>query len=171
MLSLYLEPSPVSVILGNVTYTIPGVRADRWLLALTASGDDITTAVLPGMLPTEQQSDLMLRMMRGHIDPEDIADAAWAAIKMASGLEWWEAIRLTGAVDQPRGELYGRLLLAGVDPRRLTLAAWCAAVFAHLMTGLDEKERSKVMQSLIMPPAGIPLEDVQGWDTGRPDGF
>lgn len=167
MTAIYVRPEPVPVPVGPVTVTVPGLWADRWIEAVST---DMIAGVLPGMLDADDTHALALARVRGHVTGAHVQDAALQAVKDVSGRPWWEAVRLTGWALAKGGETYGHLVLAGVDPTRVTYAAWCSAVLAHIMTGRDEKERTKVEFSLMIPPPGFE-EETDDWDTGIPEGF
>ncbi len=106
----------------------------------------------------------MAGLLSGDVTGVDLQRAACAVIAAVSGRPWWEAVRLVGAVDSSSGELYGHLLLHGVDPGRVTFAGWCAAVYALVTRNMDEKARNQFDFDLKLPPPGEEQE-AEGWDT------
>lgn len=81
----------------------------------------------------------------------------------ATGRTWWEAGRLMKM--SLESEVLGRLVLAGVDPWQRSIGEWCAAAYALLVKGHDQKGRTKLDFSLSLPPKG--WEDA--WDDGGDD--
>lgn len=107
------------------------------------------------MMQHDDQIRVIDAMMNGDLDPEALDDAAYAAIKDASGRAWWEAVRLVGAASGESGLLVGQLTLHGVDPERIPFARWCAAAYALLIENRDEKSRLKLDANLSVPPPGF----------------
>lgn len=166
-MSVLVRSDAFPVTVGPHTITIRGAYADTWITALC---ENITTSVIPGMLDRDDVATLAYGLVQGTITEHDIQAAAFEAIRYASGRDWWQAVRLIMSAIQGNAELYGHLVLAGVDPTRITFAAWCSAVFTSLMKNRDTTERAKVEFELMVPPAGIDAEP-EGWDTGIPAGF
>jgi hypothetical protein len=155
---------PIEVAIGSIgmSFTIPAMNADGWLIALTQ--ERLVEAVIPGLLAPEDASELIAALMTGGVTQHDLVSAAQRAMAAASGRPWWETLRLVGYADQPGGELYGHLLLAGVHPERVTLAGWCVALYALIVRHKDDKERNQFEFDLKMPPSQD-IEDVENWDT------
>lgn len=103
-----------------------------------------------------QDTDTHERMLdaigQGEMSEADLPRIARAALAEAGGRAWWEIDRLTQVVYSDGGRLLGSLVLAGVDPMRITLAAWCAAVWARLVQGADTQQTMKIESQLVVPP-------------------
>lgn len=160
-----VQPYPVTV--GGVQYTVRAMDAARWIIALTG---DLHSSVLPGFLRAAERADLVQRSMVGEVPSGAVWDAARDVIEVASGRRWWQAMYLVGYAEHNGGALYGRLLLAGVSPRGMPFAAWCAAMFAMITKDMDETQRAKFDASFMMPPDGD-VSQVDDWDTGIPEGW
>lgn len=77
----------------------------------------------------------------------------------AAGRPWWETERLLGAaMEEPR--VLGSLLLSGLDPSRITLAAFTAAVWAFLTKGLDDTGLMKLESQVLVPPPDADPADI-----------
>ncbi len=161
MLAQCLRALPITVTISGTPHTIPPLSALEWVPAIA---EDYVTGVVPGLLEPGDRDALLHAMAVGRVDVDDLRTASRAAITEASGRPWWEAVRLVGAGDDTSGAVVGQLLLAGVDPGRVTLAGWCAAVYALATRGADAKARMKFDAPLQMPPAGVDVDDGQ-WDT------
>lgn len=162
-----LAPRPVPVQLGTSEYRVPALPAARWLRAM--SGPTLLD-VVPGLLEAPDRVRVANAMVLGRLTARQCADAAKTTITTVSARKWWEAMRLVGSVDQPRGELYGHLMLAGIDPEQCSIGAWCSALHTLLVRNLDDKGRMKYDASMMLPPDGD-FSQVEGWDTGVPAGF
>ena len=63
-----LRPCAVDVTLGGVVYTVPALPAADWLAAIV--GDP--GAILPGLLPYDDQREIHRRVLRGQLDLEEV---------------------------------------------------------------------------------------------------
>lgn len=169
MLAPFVRPQPQPLSIGPVEAVMPPYGADVWLVAL--SGGDPVRDVVPGLLAPGDKVPFAMALVSGGIEYGDIEAAAITAMEAAGARPWWEILRLVGWAAQPGGDLYGHLLLAGVDPARTTLAAWCSALYAMLTRNADEKTRNQLDFDLKVPPEGAQPDAAIGWDTGIPDGF
>jgi hypothetical protein len=144
---------------GSVPVTVKPGRADVWIAAL--SSENFTTDIIPGMLPPADAETVVTALVRGELEVADLKRAAEEATTAAAGIAWWKATKLVGWASGGPAELWGRMVLQGADPARLTFASWCAAVYALAMEGLDEKGREKRLFSFNSPPPGV--MDFSGW--------
>lgn len=169
MLAPFVAPQACELHIGPVRAVMRPHGADAWLVAL--SGEDPVRAVVPGLLEPDAMVAVAVAMASGTARYQDVEAAAFEAIATAAGRPWWEALRLVLWAAQPGSDLYGHLLLAGIDPARVTLAGWCSALYALLTRNADEKARNQLDFDLKAPPAGVETDEVDGWDTGIPEGF
>lgn len=161
MLAQSITPAPITVTVGGAAYVVAPHPASAWITAIVA---DPVTGVVPKMLRTADRISLVDRMLTGDIKDADLIAARNEAVAAATGRDWWVAVRLIGSVDSTSGELYGRLLLAGIR-ETLPIGAWCSAVYALIMEGRDEKGRTQTMFDLMNPPAGVSPEEATAFDT------
>lgn len=144
-----LTPAPVTVHVGPLRVTVPPMTAAGWLACI---GGRPVEDVIPGSLSPEDRADVAIAMVQGLVTARDVERAAREAMAAASGRTWWETMRIAGGSLHPT--VFGELTLRGVDAERVTLAAWCAAVFALAVRGKDDKERGKFEFDLMRPPPG-----------------
>jgi hypothetical protein len=161
MLAQSIVAAPVTVTVQGAAYVIEPHPASAWITAIVA---DPVTGVVPKMLRAADRLALIERMLTGDISDVDLIAARNEALSAATGRDWWVAVRLIGAMDSASGELYGRMLLAGIRAD-LPIAAWCSAAYALIMDGRDEKGRTQVIFDLINPPAGVSPQEATGFDT------
>lgn len=88
-------------------------------------------------------------------------NAARVAVGRAGGRDWWWTINLITKALSGWPYINGRLLLQGVDSRRLPLPDWLDACYMMLWTNSDEKERIKLDMQLSMPPAGVAVRQTR----------
>lgn len=151
-------PQPCTLRVGGHTVTVRAAGAYEWLQALGA--DDFATRIVPGWLDQDGARAVIRAMAVDEVSVEDVVAAAREALAAAAGLPWWKAWRLA---QWAVGGYWGELVLRGVDPGRLTLAAWCAAVWALVLEGRDQVGRLKVQTMFDLPPVGE--EDASAWTT------
>lgn len=152
------RPFPVTV--NGVKLMFPALPAARWLEAFGEPGFHV---VVTHMMDAGQRDIFLDAITDGRLDVPDVEALAHAALAEASGRPWWEAWKLmASAVNQDSGgRLLGSLVLSGVDAERITLAAWCSAVWSLLTRNADTTELMKMEMQLQMPPPGA---DPDGWD-------
>lgn len=145
----FLRPKPVEVDIGDLyTAVIPALPADRWIVALTVGG---LLGVVPGLVTdTDRVIDDALAI--GGVTVAELTAAAKTAVEAACGMRWWAAWRLV-VVSETR-LVAGRIALAGVDPGAVSIGRWCAAVFAVLADGQDEKGLRKMERAVDSAPPG-----------------
>lgn len=90
---------------------------------------------------------------------EDVArrwlNAGRVAVGRAGGRDWWWTVNLIRKALGGWSYINGKLLLSGVDSRRLPLPDWLDACYMMLWQSADEKERIRLDTELSMPPRGV----------------
>lgn len=161
MLTEALARRPIAVSVGGQTYAIPSRPAADWLVAMDSHS---LYAIVPGLLAPDEQATLITLMATGQLDAELVEAAAKGALRAAAARPWWAAYRLAMLAGQPDGVMLGEMLLAGVDPSRVTLGAWLTATYALAVRHLDTKARMRLDVALSTPPEGETPEG-DDWDT------
>lgn len=161
MLLQSIKAAPITVTVAGAPYVVEPADAGAWITAIV--GDPLA-GVVPRMLDPVGRAEVLSRMLTGEVSNADLVEARNSALSAATGRDWWVAVRLIGAVDTQSGELYGRLLLAGIHPG-LTIAAWCSSLYAMIMDGRDEKGRVKIEFDLHHPPSGVDPQEATGFDS------
>jgi hypothetical protein len=148
-----LRPWPLDVSIGGQVFTIPARPAADWLIAY---GDYGYPGIVPGLVEEGDLLDDML--MDGDVTWADCAAVARAALAVASGMrKWWAASRLMSTV--PSTWVGHRLVMAGVDPTVVPLAAYLAAGYATAQREMKEETLARFDHELEAPPDGVPVED------------
>ena len=142
---------PLGVDLKGLHVRVDWAPADRWIECTTSSAGLI--GILTGLTDEETGDRLVERVLDGAVSPEEVASAAYGLIGQAVPYRWWKTVRLLAL--STRDDIAGHLTLEGVDPRRLTVAQWCAAVYVLVTRNADGKERFKVDVAFDDPPAGV----------------
>jgi hypothetical protein len=154
-----LRPFQVDIQLGEFTYTIPEHPASTWI---TAAIEKDGLAIVPGLLGDDDRCDVLHEWLLGNLDGEEIAEAARAAVGAAAGRDWWEAVRLivsaTGREQWP--VISGSLVRSGVDMDKISLAAFCNAVYALAVSNASETDRQRLDADLSLPPPGVDIEEL-----------
>jgi hypothetical protein len=139
---------PFSVDLDGTEYWFPSVTAATWLSCLAES--NWPRAVL-GLAEAESFDTFADQAATGARRPADMPRLARAALAEAAGRPWWEAERLSAtALEQPG--VLGTVLAKGVDPSRMTLAAFLAVIWSAITQGAEKSERMRIEAELSVPP-------------------
>jgi hypothetical protein len=139
----------VDVDVGAHTYTIPAHPATVWMeRIIEGTYDDI----VPGMV-AERGDDIDDELMAGTVQLAELTSAARAALAAAAGMKWWTAERM--AYLAANTWIAGELLLRGVDPQHLSLAAYLSAAYRAATRVLDTAKRAKLDMDLERPPTGV----------------
>lgn len=155
-LRLLLSPHPHTLDIGPRAVTVRAASALEWLTAL--ADPRFVEHVIPGMLEPADAVAVLRGLAAEDLTTADLVAGANAALGAAAGMSWWKAVRLA---QWAASGYWGALVLRGVDPGRLSLAAWCAAVYEAVQDGRDETGRLKVDMALDVPPAGE--TDLSAW--------
>jgi len=150
---------PFTVTVRGADYTIPARNAARWMTML--SHPQWAVEVLYALTP-ESRGRFLDHAEEGDADGPYLSEMARELLSRAAGCPWWEAERLASYALTP--EALGALLLKGLDPNRLTLAAFLAAMRSLIMSGLPDTDRMRMEAELTMvPPEAVaqqPEEDL-----------
>lgn len=145
-----LRPCPVDVELGGWVYTIPPLPAADWIEAV------LDGAIFPGLLRDRAtERDVLSLLAQDEATTDELVEANRAALEVAAGRSWWSADRLIRSAmhEAVRPVLLGSLLGDGLSLRSLSLGAFCDAVYARAVYGLDEDKRGELDAELNLPPA------------------
>lgn len=148
---------PIPVHVAGRRCTLPYAPAVTWVQAL--EGDLL--GIVPGMLAEDDRADLLTRLATGDVPGRDLQVAALAVVAEVTGQPPQQAVRLLAASGD---SLLGDMLLAGLDPERLSVGAWCAAALSLVMKNRDEKGRTKMEMKLLLPLPGMSPAEAEGWD-------
>jgi hypothetical protein len=147
--SAAFRDTPVEVELNGRAYAFPVLSAQRWLTML-ADKRRWAVLVLHHAEP-ESYEAFLDEAEAGRASAEDLARLARMVLAESAGRPWWEAERLCNAVlTSPM--LTGDVLSRGVDPGRLTLAAFLAVVWTRATQGAKQTDRMQLEAELMAPP-------------------
>lgn len=150
---------PFTVTVDGREYVFPHLPADRWM-AMLAHRDWITPVF--HLIDEEAYTAFLDRAEAGGASVDDLKRIGFAVLTEAAGRPWWEAVRLAGSCNANLG-LAGTVLARGIDPSRMSIAAFLAVVWSAIMQGRDATQRAQVEMELSLPP-----EDAMG-DMPEPD--
>jgi hypothetical protein len=142
------------ITLAGEEYLLPDRPAADWLSCLIGNG---FREIIPGWMSPEDESRILNLLFDDKISPKEIDDATYDAMSVAAGRDWWWAMKLItyASMDVHHwSRVNGRLILAGLDPRQISLAAWVDAVYAvHIEHMTDQDEYTKFKADIDMPPS------------------
>lgn len=141
-----LRPTPVVFTVGGLDYELPPLPAADWLNTLMQpwTPDDLLLDLVPNGV------QVALR-----IEPEDVEPLVLALIEEASGRDWWVALRLVGAVQGGWSVLGPEMILQGVDPERLSLAAWLDAMTLLILRAMNKDDHAMFLSQVELPPVEV----------------
>lgn len=141
---------------GGVRVGIPYQPAAEWVEAC-AKAADISGLVF--QLATRSSVERLTdAMVNARVTSEDVAKGATALLERVSPYRWWVTHRLFALSRQTA--VMGRIVLAGLDPWKLSPAMWATGVYALLTQDASETDRFKFDAQLETPPPG---ETDDGW--------
>lgn len=138
-------------------FAFPHLTASDWLVALSDEYNP-EMEVIPGLLDDECYDKTVDALESGQVSLKQLQSAARKAISVASGFDWWEAIRLVGLCDA-NPEVMGEMTLRGVNPDVIPFGRWCSALYALATRNLDDKEKMKFLSKFSVPPPNV--DDVE----------
>ena len=142
----------VDVDIGGVTYTIPPMTADGWLVPILGGS---WTDIVPGLLvDTGDLADLLLD---GEVSYEEVRAVARDALTEAAGMKWWIATQLAHVASSTW--VAAELTLRGVDPARVSLGAWLGAAHRAATRNMEKTDLAQFDFELERPPDGVPPEE------------
>lgn len=148
-----LSCTEIEVDLGEMTYVIAALPAAAWLKpVLNGAWVDI----VPGLLASDD-GNVDDALIAGTLDYAELKSAARAALGVAAGMAWFEAVNLIHAA--AGSWVGGELTLRGVDATRLPLGAYLAAAYRAATKHMDTAQRTRFDMDLSRPPAGTDPAD------------
>lgn len=155
--SAAFRTTPFTIEVKGVSLIFPSVPATAWLDVV--STDHYPTQTL-GLMEWESHERFLDAIGSGRLDVSDLLRIAHKALAEAGGRPWWEVLRLTNSAFEQSGRLLGALLCSGVRPESMTLAAFCACVWATVTKGADATEMMKAESRLMVPPPNADLDEI-----------
>lgn len=154
-----LQCWPVEVEVCGEMVAIPALSAAEWLAVLAAKPIDLED-VFPGLAvdATELVDDLLYAE---RLSLDELSMITLDVISTVTGRPWWIAMRLITSAMANWGLIGAKLVLAGVDASRVSLAAWLDAVFMIIIEGTHEDKLTMFFSQLEFPPPGFePQEEI-----------
>lgn len=139
---------PVDVEVVGRSYRIVGRPAIDWILKLI---HEDWLGIVPGLVDGDEIDDLI---SDGMITTSDLIVAGRDATVAATGMPWWAACRILAIAGQSV-ELMGAMVIAGVDPERVSIGAYVAALYRVMVAERDQKQRASLDMDLLRVPPGV----------------
>lgn len=147
---------PIGHDIAGIRVAIPYQPAAEWVEAC-AMATDISGVVFQ-LASRNSVDQLTNAMVNDRITAEDVAKGAGEVLERVSPYRWWVTYRLFLLSRQ--AAVMGRIVLAGLDPWKLSPAMWATGVYALLTENASETDRFKFDAQLETPPPGV---DDDGW--------
>jgi hypothetical protein len=143
---------PQRVTIAAIRVTLPYHPAAAWIGAVC--GTTTTAGALLPLLTDGDRAAVIGQLARGTVPADAVASALYDALRTAvPEFAWWETYRLLALSAQPSPA--GRMLLAGLDPWQLPVAAWCYALYELMTQNVAERDRFRFDAQLKTPPPGV----------------
>lgn len=142
--------------LGDSDFFLPYVSARVWLTTLYGNGS--IYRIIPGFLHEADQIHVENMLEDLDLDLEEIKVAALDAITLCAGRDWWFVVKLLAVVRASWDRVNGHMVLAGVDPDRVSLGEWLDAVYQVVLDHTDPNKISSLVSQLKMPPEGVVVD-------------
>ena len=150
----FVRPASVTVTCFSQRWAIDLDCAHAWIGAVGFDPEGLS-GVVPGAVSEDHVEFMYQLSLQGEDFERRWLNAARAGVGRAGGRDWWWSVNLIRKCLEGWPYVNGRLLLQGVDSRRMPLPDWLDACYMMLWSNSDEKERIKLDTQLSMPPAGI----------------
>ena len=137
---------------GRFRIGVPFVSADRWALALCRQPHRSSVIAL---LPPESQRRVDEWIMSGRMDTATLDKLIYGMISGAGGRPWYQTRMLVHTAMGSDGRILGMLLLRGVRAQDLSLAEYCAAIWAVCTENAGPMDLMKMEAQLSVPPPGV----------------
>jgi hypothetical protein len=141
-----LKPWPVIIQVAGVEYEIPALPAADWLAILMADPFDPDDLILSLVV---NGKDLLFAET---VSADDLEYVCLDIITTASARPWWIALRLIAMARANWSVLGAELILKGVNPAQISLAAWLDALLLTALKNMDSKDVTMFTMKLEEPP-------------------
>lgn len=141
-----LKPWPVTIQAGGEDYEIPALPAADWLAVLMADPFDPDDLILDLVINGKEL--LFLET----VSADDLAHICFDVITTVSARPWWVAMRLITMARGSWSVLGAELILKGVDPQRVSLAAWLDALLLVALRTMNPDDVTMFTMRLEEPP-------------------
>jgi len=136
--------------------------AADWLEAVI---DGTLYQILPGWIDDDDQAErLGTLMLDGELSEDEVRSATLDAVTVAGGRKHWWIFNLLGVAvsnNTAWATLNGRLVQAGVDSERISLAAYVDALYAICVENMDKDQRIQFDTHVDSPPPEEPIDEVE----------
>jgi len=134
-----------------VEYEIPALSAADWLAILMADPFDPDDLILSLVV---NGKDLLFAET---VSADDLEYVCLDIITTASARPWWIALRLIAMARVNWSVLGAELILKGVNPTQISLAAWLDALLLTALKNMDSKDVTMFTLKLEEPRHYAPM--------------
>lgn len=152
--------SDVIVEVAGQDFVIPAAPARAWLEVFLAPHPNVDM-ILPGMAGAECRVHLYRSLLKGDFTVEEWKRLLWDIIEVVAGRRWWQALNLiNGMKDVGNWEqVFGHLMLRGVDVNAVSLAAWLDATYALCTENMDKEDKIKFQIAIDTVPESVSIDE------------
>jgi hypothetical protein len=155
-----LGPTDLEVEVAGQDFLIPAAPAAVWLRVFLAAEPNVDM-ILPGMAGPECRAHLYRALLSGEFTVAEWKQLIWDIIEVTAGRRWWQALNLINGMKEPGTweQVFGHLMLRGLDIERVSLAAWLDATYALCTEHMDREEKIKFQLAINTVPDEVSPED------------
>lgn len=141
-----LKPWPIELELAGDIWDFPAAPATAWLVILMDEQPDLDR-ILVDLCP--RGLELLFNQA---VEPDALYRGILGLIEVVSARKWWITLRLISVVRQNWHVLGPEMIMAGIDPSVLSLAAWLDTMMVLTLRSMEPKETGLFVSRLEMPP-------------------
>lgn len=141
------------------------MTAAEWLELLMGDAELLDLdSIFPGLASEEDHDYVTEAMIDGDISPDQVDKLALQVISEASGRPWYVALRMIHIAMSRWSILGGRLVLAGIDPQKLSLSAWLDALWLTMFDSLPKDKWTMFSSQMEIPPPSEAKPDMESME-------
>lgn len=121
--------------------------------------------ILPGFCEPEDQEYVDDALMAGNVTTEEVDSVTLTLIEMVSGRPWWVAVRMINVAELKWGTFGAEMAMIGIDPTRISLAAWLDVLWQLFFRFLDPQKWVTFTAQIEAPPPGeAPRDSIESME-------
>jgi hypothetical protein len=145
-----LRPFDTEVEVAGQWVRVPARPAVDWLEQLM--GDIELFMIFPGFCDPEDADFVDECLRTGEVTTDEVDGVTLTLIETASGRPWWTTLRMIHIAEQRWGILGSEMTRLGIDPTRISLAAWLDVLWPMFFRYMDEQKWTTFAAQIEVPP-------------------
>lgn len=160
-----LRITSTTIRLASRQYVISGHSAADWLEKIV---DGTLYLVIPGWCEEEEAaSEITEMLLDGVITEEELSKITFEVVTAVGGRQYWWIFNLLGNAMGNNANwaiLNGHMVMRGLDPDRVSLAAWIDALYSTCISHMHDQDQRIQFDTAIeaIPPGAVMDEEEEG---------